>query len=113
MSAIDSGAAPTKETEEGARNHQTAFDQRFSEQSRTTYASGREAHKAHAQLVASGGTAPELLLGITANRAAERVVPRPVRTNTYMTITVPEYKHTWAEVPRPADRRRARGALRA
>ena len=26
-------------------------------------------------------------VGITVNRAAERVVPRPVRTNTYTTIT--------------------------
>ena len=43
------------------RNEQTAFDQRFSDQSRTTDASGREAHKAHAQLMAAGGTAPELL----------------------------------------------------
>jgi hypothetical protein len=43
------------------RNDQTAFVQRFSDQSRTTDASGREAHKAHAQLMASGGTAPELL----------------------------------------------------
>jgi hypothetical protein len=42
-------------------NDQTAFVQRFSDQSRTTDASGREAYKAHAQLMASGGTAPELL----------------------------------------------------
>ena len=61
MSTIDSGAAPTKQTKEGVRNDQTAFDQRFSDQSRTTDASGREAYKAHAQLVASGGTASELL----------------------------------------------------
>ena len=61
MSTIDSAAALIKQTKEGVRNDQTAFDQRFSEQSRTTNASGREAHKAHAQLVASGGTAPELL----------------------------------------------------
>jgi hypothetical protein len=46
---------------EGVRNDQTAFDQRFFDQSRTTDASGREAHKAHTQFMASGGTAPELL----------------------------------------------------
>ena len=51
----------TKQTKEGVRNDQTAFDQRFSHQSRTTHASGREAYKAYAQLMASGGTAPELL----------------------------------------------------
>jgi hypothetical protein len=61
MSSIDSGAAPTKHIMEGVRNEQTAFDKRFSDQSRTTDASGREAHKANAQLMASGGTAPELL----------------------------------------------------
>ena len=61
MSTIDSGAVPTKQTKEGVRNDQTTFDQRFSDQSRTTDASGREAHKTHAQLMASGGTAPELL----------------------------------------------------
>src|ERR687891_644779 len=61
MSTIDSGAAPTKHIMEGVRNDQTAFDQRFSHQSRTTHASGREAYKAYAQLMASGGTAPELL----------------------------------------------------
>ena len=61
MSTIDLGAIPTKHTIEGVRNDQTAFDQRFSNQSRTTHASGREAYKAHAQLVASGGTASELL----------------------------------------------------
>ena len=43
------------------RDEQTAFDQRFSEQSRTTNASEREAYKANAQLMAAGGTAPELL----------------------------------------------------
>ena len=61
MSTIDSGVALTKHAKEGVRSDQTAFDQRFSEQSRTTDASGREAHKANAQLMASGGTAPELL----------------------------------------------------
>src|SRR5215208_4955749 len=61
MSTIDSGAVPTKHTMEGVRSEQAAFDQRFSNQSRTTHASGREAHKANAQLMAAGGTAPELL----------------------------------------------------
>jgi hypothetical protein len=61
MSTIDSAAALIKQTKEGVRNKKTAFDQRFSDQSRTTNASGREAHKAHAQLMASGGNAPELL----------------------------------------------------
>src|SRR5215207_10680022 len=61
MSTIDSGAALTKQTKEGVRDDQTAFDQRFSDQSRRTDASGREAHKANAQLMAAGGTAPELL----------------------------------------------------
>ena len=61
MSTIDSEAIPTKHTIEGVRNDQTAFDQRFSNQPRTTHAFGREAYKAHAQLVASGGTASELL----------------------------------------------------
>jgi hypothetical protein len=46
---------------EGVRNDQTAFDQRFFDQSRTTHASGREAYKAHTQFMASGGTASELL----------------------------------------------------
>jgi hypothetical protein len=61
MSTIDSGAAPTKHITEGVRHDQTAFDQRSSDQSRTTDASGREAHEARAQLMASDGTAPELL----------------------------------------------------
>ena len=61
MSTVDSAAALTKQTKEGVRNDQTAFDQRLSDQPRTTHAPGREAYKAHAQLVASGGTAPELL----------------------------------------------------
>src|ERR671921_1935148 len=60
MSTIDSGAALTKQTKEGG-NDQTAFGQRFFDQSRTTHASGREAYKANAQLMAAGGTAPELL----------------------------------------------------
>ena len=61
MSVIDFGAALTKQTKEGVRDDQTAFDQRFSDQSRTTHASEREAHEAHTQLMASGGTASELL----------------------------------------------------
>ena len=61
MSTIDSGTVPTKHIMEGVRDDQTSFDQRLSDQSRTTHASGREAHEARAQLGASGGTAPELL----------------------------------------------------
>jgi IS5 family transposase len=61
MSTIDSGAAPTKHITEGGRDDQTAFDQRLSDQPRTTHAPGREAYKAHAQLMASGGAATELL----------------------------------------------------
>ena len=61
MSTIDSGAVLTMQTKEGVCDDQTAFDQRLYNQSRTTNASGREVHKALTQLMAAGGTAPELL----------------------------------------------------